>query len=155
MSTLYPNSVLEDQSLKRKRLVFEFKITANATPASKVHSSDLPGVCVLSTEGKTAELLAIEDISGESGYTAPVDNSSGDSVFDVLIKGSEIGSIKKVYSLSCTEQTALASSVTLTKFGSNGLTAGGNISLEVAGAGLNLASESPTFLVVAEVLLSE
>lgn len=152
---LHKMSVVEDHVLKCAKLVFEFSITAHATPASKKHASDLDGVCLLATEGKLAEVAAIEDITGLSSYAAPADNSTGDSVFQVMLKGSDLGSIGKVMKVSLSEKTALAASIAVAKLGGNFLTAGGNIVLQVAGTGLNLASESPTFVLEVDYKLSK
>lgn len=137
------NSTLEHQYLKLRRLVFDFSITANATPASKVHASDLPGVCFLRTQGKTAEADAVEDLS--ASFTTPDDESTGSSVFGVLISQLEL--IEKIYSIEVVEQTALSTSLTVTSLGTRGLTAGGNIAFNIAGAGLRLDTESPVIRV--------
>lgn len=132
---------------KTRELVVECSITANATPASKLHASEIPGTLFLRTEGKVAEADAIEDLSGS--FTTAVDNSTGNSVIGILIKGVNLpnNGIEKVLQVEVIEQTALATSLTVSKVGSSFLTAGGNIALNVAGTGLNLASESPTLLV--------
>jgi len=132
---------------KTRELVVECSITANATPASKKHASEIPGTLFLRTEGLTAEADALEDLSGS--FTTAADNSTGDSVFGILIKGANLpnNAIEKVLQVEVTEQTALASSIAISKVGSSWLTAGGNIAIEVDGTGLNLASESPTLLV--------
>lgn len=140
------NASLQNHSLTQERLVFEFSITSNATPASKSHHVDIPGVVTLRTEGKTSEADAIEDLSGS--FTTPDDDNAGDSVFGLLI--SEIEDLDKVYKITVTEQTALAASIAVTKLGTNGKTSEGNIAFEIAGTGLNLASESPRFLVEIE-----
>lgn len=74
------SSALHDHRLKQQRLVFQVAIDANGTPADKGHDSDIPGVAVLRTEGKTAEADAIEDISGD--VTAPVDATG---IFGMLV----------------------------------------------------------------------
>ena len=153
MATEEKNTQLADHFLQHRRLVFEFSITANATPASKVHSiKDIPGVALLRTEGKVSEADAIEDLSGD--FTTAADNSTGDSQFGLLIKGSELGSMEKVMKVTVTEQTSLASSISYTAADSDYLTSGGNIAIDIAGTGLNLASESPTFLVEVDYVKS-
>lgn len=148
MSQFEKNAALNDHQLRQERLVFEIAITSNATPASKKHHSDIHGAVHLRTQGKTAEADAIEDLS--ASFTTAADNSTGDSVFGVLI--SDLGDLTKVHKITVTELTALAASFTVTKLGTRGLTAGGNVAFEIAGTGLNLASESPTFLVEVELL---
>lgn len=130
---------------KTRELVVECTITANATPASKKHSSDIPGTLILRTEGLTADADALETLA----FTTAVDNSTGDSVFGIILKGANLpnNAIEKVLSVVVTEQTALATSLAVSKVGSSFLTAEGNIAFNIAGTGLNLASESPTLLV--------
>lgn len=148
------NSAVQNQRQFAKKLVFEFSITGHATPASKVHASDLSGVCYLRTEGKVAEADAIEDLSAT--FTTAADNSGGNSVFGVLMKGSELGSIAKVLKISVSEtSTAVATSLAVTKHGTGGLSAGGNIAFSIAGTGLNLASESPKICVELDYVLAE
>lgn len=142
------NVTLANHLERTRELCFEAKITANATPALKKQSSDLPGVAILRTEGLTALADAVEAVA----FTTAVDNSTGDSQFGILIKGSELGEIEKVLSVEVVEQTALATSISFADVGSSYLTAGGNIAIDIAGTGLNLASESPTLLVTVKYL---
>lgn len=145
------NSRLGDHYLAQRDLAFEVSITANATPADKEHGIlDLSGVALLRTEGKTAEADAVEDLSGD--FTTAVDNSTGDSQFGILLKGSELEEVAKVLEVEVKEQTALATSIAATPAASAYLTAGGNIAIDVAGTGLNLASESPKLLVKVKYL---
>lgn len=141
------DNLVADALDRTRELIVECTITANATPADKVHSSDIPSALKLRTEGKVSEADAIEDLSGS--FTTAVDNSTGDSQFGIIIDGSKLaeGALEKVLEVQVTEQTALASSLTAAKVGSDWLTAGGNIAIDIAGTGLNLASESPTLLV--------
>src|SRR5260221_517784 len=129
------NNLLHDYRLKEERLAPEFSIVSNATPALKQENVDVPTVMYIRAQGQTAAADAIE--SGLS-WTTPVDNSSGNSVFGVLM--TQLGSIKRVKEIVVTEQTSLATSFTVTKLGVNGLTPGGNIAFEINGTGLNLAS---------------
>lgn len=148
MNTLKSMPSHQEHLLKQERLCFQFSITANATPASKKQVSDIPGLCVLRMQGLTAAADAVETIT----WTTPVDNSGGNSVFGILLN-LDRNLADKVYSVSVSEVTALATSIAVT--GPNNtagayLTAAGNIAIEVAGTGLNLASESPTFKVTVE-----
>jgi hypothetical protein len=121
-------------------------ISSNATPADKEHGSDLGGIAYMRSEGKISEADAIEDLS--SDFTSPVDNNAGDSQFGIFIDGSELADeIEKVLEIEISEQTALASSISFSPAQSSYLTSGGNIAIDIAGTGLNLASESPVFLV--------
>lgn len=72
-------ALLHDHLLKQTRLVFEAKVTASATPASKAHASDL-SVIYLRTEGKTAAADAIEDLS-----TTFSTADDGTGVFGILV----------------------------------------------------------------------
>lgn len=150
------NNVLHDQQLKHKKAVFEFSITGNATPASKVHASDLPGICILRTEGKTAEADAIEDLS--ASFTTANDEATGDSVFGVFLRGGAdyLGQIKKVLKVSVSEtSTALSTALAVTKHGTGGLSAGGNVAFSIAGTGLRLDTESPKICVEIDYVVSE
>jgi hypothetical protein len=151
MQTLKTMPSHEGHLLKQERLVFNFSITGNATPANKTQAQDIPGLVVLRMEGQTAAADAIETLA----WTAPVDNNAGDSIFGILLNlNQDIGEniADKVYSVSMVEVTNLSTSEVLTGPGgaASYLTAEGNIAIEVAATGLNLASESPTFTVVVE-----
>lgn len=139
------NPIVSSRLDKTRQLVVECSITANATPASKKHASEIPGTLFLRTQGLTAEADAVESVA----FTTAADNSTGDSQFGILIKGINLpqNEIEKVLKVEVTEQTALASSLTVAKVGSSWLTAEGNIAIDITGTGLNLASESPTLLV--------
>lgn len=135
--------------LKQQRLVTEFSIAGNATPADKQHSSDVPGLVVLRTEGKTAAADAVESLT----WTSAVDDNAGDSVFGVLLDLGD-NTARKVYSVSLTEVTTVSSSESVTgpNTGSSFLTSNGNIAVEVAATGLDLSSEDVTFRLEVEYL---
>lgn len=136
----------QEHLIKQEYLIANFSITANATPALKKESVDIPGLQVVRAQGQTAAADAVEP---GIAWTSPVDNSAGNSVFGLLLN-LDLNKADKVYSVSLTEVTALAASLSVTGPGAVAgayLTAAGNIAIEVAGTGLNLASESPTFLV--------
>lgn len=149
MDTLKSMPSHEEHLLQQERLVFNFSIVGNATPALKKQANDIPGLVVLRMEGQTAAADAIETLA----WTAPVDNSAGDSIFGILLNLDE-NIASKVYSVSITEVTAVSASEAITGPGgaASFLTADGNIAIQVAATGLNLASESPTFTVVVEYL---
>lgn len=92
------SSAMTDHQLKQGRLVAEVRITANATPASKIHASDVPGSLYLRTEGKTAEADAVEDIS--SLLTNAANDVAGQ--FAVLLDDLDM---EKIYSVSATPST--------------------------------------------------
>lgn len=143
MSSLKSKPAHQDHALRQERLCAEFSITANATPASKKHHADIPGTMVLRTEGKTADADAAQ--SGLT-WTSAVDNNAGSSVFGLVL---DLGDNKadKVYSVTLTEVTNVSASETLSSptGATSYLTPEGNIAIQVAASGLNLASESPTF----------
>lgn len=144
---LKSNSSHEQHVLRQCRLVAEFAITANATPALKKQDVDVPSVMVLRLEGQTAAADAVETIT----WTAAVDNSAGNSVFGLLL---DLGDNKadKVYSVNLVELTAVSASEVVSGPNSSAsyLTAAGNIGIEIAATGLNLASESPRYRVEIE-----
>lgn len=109
-------SGLMDYLLKQERVVFEVAITANATPASKVHASDIPGVAVLRTQGLTAEADAIESLTAQ--VAAPVDSTG---VFALLI---DDASVKKFLKASVTPSVG---TVAVTK----SISTGGRLILQI------------------------
>ena len=147
MARLSASSSLQDRFLKQRRLVFEFDITANATPASKVHGDDLPGHVVLRSEGKTADADAIEDLS--ASFTTAVDATNG--IFGCIVYG--LDSIRKVHSITFSERgAATGTAIAMTKLGTAGLSAGGNIAFELTMTGTDLATESVAGFVSVEYL---
>ncbi len=163
MSTvrLKEKPTLNDQMLRSERLTFRCALVGNATPANKTSSSDIPGVSYFRDEGQTAAVDAIETLT----WTTPVDNSTGSSVFGIYLAigttvTPSLGPVPtsenfadRVYSVTVVDQGGTASSLTVT--GPNGaanayLTPLGNIAIEVAATGLNLASETGTFNVLVD-----
>lgn len=145
MFTLKSMSSHQQHMLDQERLVFEFSIVGNATPASKKQAVDIDGLVVLRTEGQTAAADAIEALT----WTAPVDDNSGDSIFGVLLY-LDLDIADKVYTVTVTEPTGISSALSVT--GPNAapgayLTANGNIAIEIAATDLDLSADSPTFLV--------
>lgn len=142
------NDVLENHMLKQARLPFSIGIVHHATPASKKHSNDMDGLVFIATEGKD-DITAIEDISGMTSYASPADNSTGDSIFQVLVK--DLGTIDKVYNVSVVDLGGTATSVAVTLLGaSNGLTTNGNIAMQIAGTGLDLSAEDASLALIIE-----
>lgn len=154
---LSPSPVAQNYKLQHVRLVIPFSITGNATPASKVISyGELQSIMYVRSEGLTAVVDAIESTS-TTNFAAPDDNNTGDSVFNIFIKGPNgLGKIKKLLKASISEDgTSLATSLAITKKGdsSSGVSVDNNICLDVAGTGLNLASESPSLLLEIECMV--
>lgn len=145
------NSVLEDHMLKHQRLVFEFSVVSSATPASKSHKSDLQGVCLLATEGQLAEMADVEDVTGLDNYTAP---SDANGILDVMLKGEELGGVRKVLKVAVQQKVAAGfSSPTVQVLGDNaGLTPGGNIAFEVDSSS-DLSSDDVVFVAEIDYLL--
>ncbi len=155
MYTLKSMPSHQEHLLRQERLVFNFTIVGNATPADKQHSVDIPGLVILRTEGQTAQADAIETLA----WTTPVDNNSDDSIFGILLgEGAEEQLTNqdiadKVYIVEMVEVTATSTSEVLTGPGAAAgafLTAEGNIAIEVAATDLNLATDTATFTVVVE-----
>lgn len=95
------NPTLHDHRLKSQRLVFDASVVADATPADKSESSDLPGVAYVRTEGRTATADAIEDVS------AQVDNAADDAngIFHVLL---DVPAARKAYQIRVTPDVGTA-----------------------------------------------
>ena len=138
------NNELMDYRLKEQRLTPNFYILANATPANKTNTVDIPSVMYLRLQGQTSTVDAIETLT----WTAPVDNSSGNCIFGVMLTG--LGSVQKVKEIIVTEPTGFSSAIVVTPQGVGGLTPGGNIAFQINATGLHLDTESPTFLIKLE-----
>lgn len=142
-------------------LPVRLQITGNATPASKVHREDMAPIAILRTEGKVATADAIEDLSAD--FTTADDNATGDSVFGVLLRKElndgqfdGIGEVERVLDVAIYDLSGTATSVAATLLSGSssvrGLTADGNIAIEIAGTGLNLASENADLLMIVRYL---
>lgn len=145
-STVKTAPALNDHMIRSQRLVFRLSITSNATPASKVHAVDIPQV-YLRTQGKTAAADAIESLT----WTSALDATN--AVFGILVDLN--GKAQKIQKVTVTEVTALETSHT-TK-GNNAVADGftttlGNCAIELVATGLDLATESPTYVVEVEYL---
>ena len=139
------DSLVSSRLDKTRELIVECVITGNATPANKVHSSDIPGTLFLRTEGKVSEADAIEDLSGD--FTTAVDATNAQ--FGILIKGENLpnNGIDKVLDVEIKDQNGDGTAIVVAPAQSAYLTAGGNIAIDVTGTGIDLASESPVLLV--------
>lgn len=79
MNNFRSKAALHQHLLNQDVLVFDVTVKANATPASKLHASDIPSVAVLKTQGKSAEADAIEVYTSSPA----LDDATG--VIEVLI----------------------------------------------------------------------
>jgi hypothetical protein len=107
----------------------------------------------LRTKKMVFEVAITADAIESLAWTTAADNNAGNSQFGVLIDGSKLTPTDKVFKVEISEQTALASSLSVAKVGSDFKTAEGNIALDITGTGLALDTESPTILL--EVTLKE
>jgi hypothetical protein len=117
------NAAVEDYKLREKRLAIPFKITYNATPASKLHATDLPAALVLSSEGLTATATAID--SGTS-FTTEVD---ANGIFGALIHN--LGTVDKLLDVQLVNLSSGTATVSRKGASSSGVTASGNIAVSV------------------------
>lgn len=129
---------LHNYLLKQDRMVFEVSITSSATPANKVHSSDIPGCAVLRTEGKTAEADAIESLTGQ--VTAPSDATG---IFALLIDDANVKKFLKV------TVTPSSGTIAVTK----SISTGSRLLLDMDSS-VSLAATSLTLLVEVEYVKS-
>jgi hypothetical protein len=140
MDRLEKNEYLYDRCLKAVSLPFRVKVEGDSTPANKLLSSDLPGVCLIGAQGLTAEITAVE-----SGLSYAAVDANG--TYAVFLKGSELGDVKEVYSVSL--MRTLDGGTTTAALVSNGLTAGGNILIQIdATDALNSTDDSELYLEV-------
>lgn len=117
------DSSVENYNLREKRLVIPFAITFHATPASKVHATDLPAALVLSTEGKTATAAAID--SG-CNFTTPVDATG---IFGILVYN--LGHVDKLLDAQVVNLSAGTASISRKGASSSGVTASDNIAVSI------------------------
>lgn len=132
-STLKARPDLNDRLLKTNRLIFDFTIVGDATPANKTHRVDLPSA-VLRTQGKTAEADAIEDLS--ASFTTAEDTTNG--VFGVLVQTGPA----TAKACTLTEITSVSASEAVTLI--NGTN---TIGIDITATGLDLETETATFRV--------
>lgn len=120
---------LNQHLLKQEHLVFDAKVIFHATPASKLHISDIPNVAVLKTEGKTADADAIEV------YTSNPSLVDATGVLEILIDEQ----VEKIYSVSVTPDVGTATATAA-------LSAGNRIIIEID-SNQNLSTTSVNFKV--------
>lgn len=163
MSTvrLKEKPLLNDQMLRTERLVFQCAIDGNATPANKTFSSEVGNVAMLRAQGQTAAVDAVESLT----WTAPSDNTAGNSVFGLYLDigltvtpslgpvSSDENYADKVYKVEVIDASGSATSLAVS--GPNGvanafLTPMGNIAIEVSATGLNLSSEDAVLNVLVD-----
>ena len=140
------NAGVEDYKLREKRLIVPFTITANATPASKVHSTDLPSSLVLSTEGKTSTASAID--SG-TNFTTEVDSTG---IFGILM--CNLGTVEKLLDVSLVNLSSGTATVSRKGASTTGVTASGNIAVSVDSS-LDLSMTSLTAHAVVDYRVSK
>lgn len=99
MYTVKHNPAYQEHNLRFERLVFNFSITGNATPANKTQQQDIPSMVFLRTQGETSAADAVEN---DFAWTTPVDNSSGNSVFGLLLYLQD-NEAEKVYDVSVSQ----------------------------------------------------
>ena len=143
------NPSVRNHQLKHESLKVGFTIVGHATPGSKTHTVDLPGIMILRTEGITTAADALETIT----FTTAVDATN--ACFGILIDGSELGSIRKVKGAKLTQVLATGTAI-VTRAPNSGvptamLTAGGNIAIEFLMTGTDLGSGAETAVCLLEI----
>lgn len=117
------NSAVNDYAIREERLCVPFSITANATPASKSNSNDLPAAMVLSLEGQTSTASAID--SG-CNFTTESDSTG---IFGVLVHN--LGTVNKLLNVDCRMLSSGTVALSSKGASSSGVTASGNIAVSV------------------------
>lgn len=143
---LIKNAGAQDYVQKSERLLVPFFIDSNATPASKTHASDLPGVVYLSTEGLTAAATAVD--SG-TNFTTQVD---ANGIFGVLL--ANLGTVEKLLDAQLVNLSTGTATVTRVGASSTGVTASGNIAVSIDWNG-NLATTDLTATIVVDYRISK
>ena len=114
------NDLVQKRLMKSRKLVVGFKITGHATPASKTHYVDLPGVAYLRSEGLTATADAVESVSA---IVSTATDSTG--VFAMLIKASELNdTMSDLVNVEVVGKPGETATFAVTK---HAVTAGGNL----------------------------
>ena len=144
-----------DAMLRHKRLILDVSFTG-ATPSTSVrHASDAPSAVYLASEGVDD---AAADDSG-ANFGTLTNNSAGASTVGILIDGPKTlgGLVSKLYSLSVTEVTSTAGTVSSSLKGASttGITASGNIAFTVSGTAANLDTDTVTYRCVVECKIDE
>lgn len=144
MSYFIKSAAAEDYRVKSQRLCIPFAIVANAAPASKTYSSDLPSVMTLSLEGLTAAAAAID--SG-TNFTAPADATG---IFGILLH--DLGVVAKLHKFEVVNLSSGTVVVTAKGASSSGVTASGNIAVSVDSS-LDLSMVSLSALLCVDYIL--
>ena len=146
---LLGDSVADAKVASVVTLPIRIRIVGNATAASKTLSSDYPSAVVIRANGQTATADAVES---SVGFTTPVDATN--ARFGVLIKKSEIMAfsgdsiltgislVKGQDLVGATATTSMTFAYVNTGTTIQGVTAAGNIALEVstAASGVDLSA---------------
>lgn len=146
MSHRDKNAQVEDYKLREKRLAVPFTITFHATPASKLHATDLAGAMYLSTEGLTAAATAVD--SGTS-FTTQVD---ANGIFGILL--ANLGTVDKLLDVQLVNLSSGTATVTRVGASSTGVTASSNIAVSIDWNG-NLATTSLTATLIVDYRVSK
>lgn len=132
------NSVsIENHDLSMRSLVIRCGVTANATPSGKVHTVDLPGVVYLKTEGK-------DDVTAQDSGAVTGAQTDASGQVGVLVKLPDAAT--EVTMVAAEDVAGNASGTFAVARIADGLTADGNIELQVTGLD-TLASVSPSFAI--------
>lgn len=137
------SSAGQDLMLRHKRVILDVSFTG-ATPSTSVqHSSDAPSAVFLASLG--VDDAAADDAACNFGT---LQNSTG-AVVGVLVDGPKTlgGKIRKLFSLSVTEVTSVAGTVSSSKKGasSTGITSSGNLAFTVTGTAADLTTQTITY----------
>lgn len=144
MNVFEPNQDLGQRLLDLREVIVRVQIRADSTAANKKQSCDLSSVGIVRSQGLTASADAVATWPGS---TAVDGAGTTASVFGLLLKGSELGTIDRIVELPTVFKRAADTSsgsytVTLPTSGAftQGLDASGNIALNLSGlAALNAA----------------
>jgi len=105
METLEKHEGLQSRLLKSKSLAVQVKVVGNATPASKVLSSDLAGVAIVAAEGQIASVPAGVTI------VTPADSTGKFSVILDKAATSEIDKVLQVSVVNITSTNVAVASI--------------------------------------------
>lgn len=132
------NASLEAAELRTQRLTTTIKLTAATAATAVAIRSDAPGVIYFKTEGN-------DNVSGQDSGAVTATQSDVSGKFGVLVKLQPQLEAEEVVMIQTEDVTGLATGgVTVTRIGTDGISASGNIELAVECAGQDFNSQDLT-----------
>lgn len=142
MSFLPKDSAVQQQSMQICSLALPLAITANATPASVVVTTDQPSLLFIKTEGTNRITLAAGAVTTQAELDAVTFATATDStgVFNALVRINQ--TLVKVIKVTLYSRTSAAviKNATLTSAPASGITSAGDKIVVNVASGVNLST---------------